>query len=138
LRFECPKCHKQYKKLGWYKRHCMLKHLGILPYITKEVLDKRTVDQLFTKIDSLEIKIDTLLNGGIHDINIKRIKATEIIKPTSAIQINMDACVQELKGIFSKGLDVLCKMEDLEVGIKTDNEIELLKIEHSKRKDVII
>ena len=135
-RYQCPKCHKQYKTLGWYKRHCLAKHLGILPYITKEILDKRTVDQLFNKIDSLEVKIDVLLNGGIHYINIKRIKRPEVDKPTSEIQLNMDACVNELKVIFSEGLNVLGKMEDIEVGIKSETEImEVIKRNH---KEVIV
>ena len=126
IRYVCPSCGKMYKGVKCYQNHCIKKHSGILPYLVKEVLDKRTVDQLFTKIDSLEAKIDTLLEGGIHDINITRIRKVEVEKPTSIVKAGMTACVQELRHIFSEGLNVLSKMEDMELGIKSEEEIQLI------------
>ena len=136
LRFVCPSCKKEYKHLGWYKRHCMLKHSAILSYITKKVVDKRDIERIFTKIDSLEVKIDTLLNGGIHNIDIKRIKKSKDIDINSQEYIGMSQCVQELKGIFSEGLNLISRMEDIEVGIKSETEIiEVIKRNH---KEVIV
>lgn len=129
IRFVCPKCKKEYKHYGWYKRHCLMKHSAILPHITKKVVEKRDIDRIFTKIDSLENKIDLILNGSVHDIDIKKIKKPEVSMPITPEQISMTQCVNELKTIFSEGLNVLGKMEDLDVGIKSEEEIKHLEIE---------
>ncbi|MBY9006282.1 MAG: hypothetical protein KGD63_05955 [Candidatus Lokiarchaeota archaeon] len=44
--YECPKCHKQYKTLGWYKRHCLTKHIGILPFIKKFIIKERDLQTI--------------------------------------------------------------------------------------------
>ena len=126
IRYCCPSCGKEYRHIGWYKRHCLNKHSAILPYKTKKVLDKRDIDSIFNKIESLESKIDTLITQGIpiqHDINIKRITPKQILEPTTEYEKAKMECINELKSIFSEGIKVLGKMEDMELGIKTKEEI---------------
>ena len=135
IRYVCPKCSKMYKGVKCYQNHCIKKHSGILPYLVKEVLDKRTVDQLFTKIDSLEAKIDVLLEGGIHDINITRIRKVEIVNTTPKCEILNKEVIQELKDIFSAGLNVLKRVEDnVELGIKTNKELKQIKQNYLNKK----
>ena len=133
-RYICPICKREYKKLGWYKRHCENKHTGFLPPKVKKIVDKKDIDHIFHKIESLESKIDTLLSNGIpmqHDIDIKPIRRVQVPIATDEQQKIRLECVRELKELFNQSGKILGKLEDAELGIKTEDEINeiLLKKE---------
>lgn len=124
-RYICPICKREYKKLGWYKRHCENKHTGYIPPKVKKIVDKKDIDHIFHKIESLESKIDTLLSNGIpiqHDIDIRSIRKQVPIAMDEQQKIRLE-CVRELKDLFAKSGKILGKLEDTELGIKTEDEI---------------
>lgn len=135
-RYICPICKREYKKLGWYKRHCESKHTGYIPPKVKKIVDKKDIDHIFHKIESLESKIDTLLSNGIpmqHDIDIRPIRKQVPIATDEQQKIRIE-CVRELKDLFAKSGKILGKLEDAELGIKTEEEIN----EILQQKEVLI
>lgn len=59
-----------------------------------------------------------------HDIDIRRLKPPKHSKPMTKEAISWRECVSELKEVFSKGLSVLGKLEDSEIGIKSEQELK--------------
>jgi hypothetical protein len=68
-----------------------------------------------------------------HDIDIRRLKPPKHSKPMTKEAISMRACMNELKEVFSQGLNVLGKMEDSELGIKTHEELKISQEESIDR-----
>ena len=64
-----------------------------------------------------------------HDIDIKRLRPPGKSKPMTKEQVSFKECVNELKEVFSKGLNVLGKLEDSELGIKSEEDLKKSEIE---------
>lgn len=58
-----------------------------------------------------------------HDIGIRRLKPPRKPMIMTKEAISMRECVNELKEVFSKGLSVLGKIEDQELGIKSGDDL---------------
>jgi len=67
------------------------------------------------------------------DIDIKRLKPPREITYSSKHEANFKACIEQLKNVFRNGINVLGKLEDSELGIKSDKELETLSRESENR-----
>jgi hypothetical protein len=81
MRLTCPICKKEYKKKGWYRLHCLNKHVGYVPPIQKEVLRENTIKDIFSRLDQLETTIDQLVKNPSYI----KIKGIERIRPKGKI-----------------------------------------------------
>ena len=76
------------------------------------------------KYEDLSIGYISYSAATAHDIDIRSLKPPKFSKPMTKEALSWRECVNELKEVFSNGLNVLGKMEDSEVGIKTPGELE--------------
>jgi len=90
--FECPKCHKQYKSIGWFKRHCKTVHNGVLPYIKKVVMKERDLKTLIQ-----ETMIEVLGSMNFSSDIIGRIK-----KECKESKKEMIPAFEEYKNLIKK------------------------------------
>ena len=67
------------------------------------------------------------LKAGYHDIDIKGLRPPRFKGPPTAEHISMKECVDSLKVIFANGLNVLGKLEDSELGIKSQKKIKSIE-----------
>ena len=154
----CPNCGKSYKRIYWYERHCTEKHGDNIYPIELEIIEKDKLDKIYDEIFELKELIKTLKTSGpssneiseiknmirsirvgtgtgpiTHDIDIKSLKKPGqgpiSIRPPSP----MDACIGDLKEVFSQGLNILENMEKAKImvegEVKQKTEEELRKLE---------
>jgi len=62
------------------------------------------------------------------DIDIRRLKPPQSPMKLTKEKLSMKECINELKEVFTKGLNVLGKMDNSELGIKSEKELEDSKI----------
>ena len=66
------------------------------------------------------------LKAGYYDIDIKGLRPPQFKGPPTTERISMKECVNELKVIFNNGLNILKKIDDSELGIKTNEELKVI------------
>lgn len=134
LRYICPKCLREFKTHGWYRRHSINKHQFYFPYIPKEIVERGSIDSILGKIDNIEKILSKMAHGVVlkHDIDIKPLRP-DVKQSINKSQLSFKACITELKQVFNQGLTLLSKMDDMEVGIKSQEELEALELEAIKR-----
>lgn len=71
---------------------------------------------------------------GKQDIDIRKLNPPKpVLEPKTKEEANFKECIEQLKDIFNKGINILGKLEDSELGIKTDKELEVLSQESEER-----
>lgn len=100
--YECPKCHKTYKTKGWYRRHCIAKHVGVLPYIKKHIIKERDLETMIQDaVKNVLSTMDLSVNHKEWDL----IKTKDDAKKSNIPNIdrsleNYHSVVNELKNYF--------------------------------------
>ena len=71
---------------------------------------------------------------GKQEIDIQSLKPPKpVMKAKTKDKMNFKECINQLKDVFNNGINILGKLEDSELGIKPDNELEVLSQESEER-----
>ena len=86
------------------------------------------------KYKNLAIGYITPVIRGRQEINIRKLKLPQtVMKPKTKDEMNFKECINQLKDVFNNGINILGKLEDSELGVKPDNELEVLSQESEVR-----
>ena len=86
------------------------------------------------KYKNLAICYITPVIRGRQEINIRKLKLPQtVMKPKTKDEMNFKECINQLKDVFNNGINILGKLEDSELGIKPDNELNVLSQESEER-----